>query len=65
MTSVEVEKIGRRIFGGHGWRLRMAAALDVHPATLRRWMSAGAVSRRTALAIRQLAKDHDRAAKRS
>ena len=42
------------MFGGHGWRTKLSAALGVDRATLYRWLSAGFVSDRNALAIRHL-----------
>ncbi len=58
MDANEVERIGRKVYG-RGWRAKMSAALGVNRVTLYRWMSAGFVTDRTALALKQIEDLHD------
>jgi hypothetical protein len=40
MTSADLARAGRLLYGEHGWRTPLAAALDppVHPRTIARWL---------------------------
>lgn len=42
MTSAELAKAGRKLYGERGWQTRLAEALGVDGSTVRRWVS-GAV----------------------
>ncbi len=57
MNTDELTRIGHKLYGSNrGWRKKIAAILDIDPATLRRWMDADCVPESAAIALRLLGK---------
>ncbi len=60
MTSRELIRIGRKLWGDHGWQKTMAASLQVDASTIRRWIAANHIPPTAALALKYLEEEFDR-----
>jgi hypothetical protein len=56
MTGDRLREIGRALYEGHGWQVKLAAALHKDTSTLRRWVQRDRVPFLAAKAIEGLYK---------